>query len=109
VPSNPNVINSGSNDNETVKMLKIDSPNSSHVSEEEQNQTNELNADVNVTSPKATDVNNTIDDSMHDGKEDTLETNVTASISTEGYRDGAKRKVVFQYIYICVHIYSVAV
>ncbi|PNF26291.1 hypothetical protein B7P43_G02683 [Cryptotermes secundus] len=93
VPSNPNVINNADN-NETVKMLKIDSPNSSQVSEEEQNQTSELNANVNVTSPKAEDVNNKNDDNMHDGKEETLETNVAASVSTEGYRDGAKRKVV---------------
>ncbi|PNF26289.1 Sterile alpha motif domain-containing protein 13 [Cryptotermes secundus] len=91
VPSNPNVINNADN-NETVKMLKIDSPNSSQVSEEEQNQTSELNANVNVTSPKAEDVNNKNDDNMHDGKEETLETNVAASVSTEGYRDGAKRK-----------------
>lgn len=105
VPSNPNVINNADN-NETVKMLKIDSPNSSQVSEEEQTQTIELNANVNVTSPKATDVSNKNDDNMHDGKEDALEANVhdgkedtseanvTASVSTEGYRDGAKRKVV---------------
>lgn len=107
VPSNPNAMNSGSNDNETIKMLKIDSPNSSHVSEEEQNQSSELNADVNVTSRKATDGNNTNDDNMHDGKEDTLETNVPASVSTEGYRDGAKRKVVFQFLYIDILTASV--
>lgn len=98
VPSNPNAINNANN-NETIKVLKIDSPNSSQVSEEEQNQTSELNANVNVTSPKATDINNKNDDNMQDGKEDSLETNVTASVSTEGYRDGAKRKV-FQFIYV---------
>jgi hypothetical protein len=96
VPSNPNV-NNNSNNNETVKMMKIDSPNSSQISEDEQNVTrNELSGSINEASPEATDINSKNDDSIHDAKKDTLETNVTASVSTEGFRDGAKRKVVFQ-------------
>lgn len=98
VPSNPNVNNNNSNNNETVKMMKIDSPNSSQISEEEQSVTrNQLNGNINEISPTATDANNKNDDDIYDAKKDTLETNVTASVSTEGFRDGAKRKVVFQF------------
>jgi hypothetical protein len=104
VPSNANVNNNNSINNETVRMLKMDSPNSSqHISEEEQNITkSQLNDNTNTSSPKATDVNNKNDDSMCDAKKDTLETHVTTSVSTEGFRDGAKRKVVFQFSCIAV-------
>jgi hypothetical protein len=104
VPSNPNVNNSSANNNETVKMLKIDSPNSSQqISEEEQNLTkSQVNDNINASSPKATDVNNKNDDCIYDEKKDILETNMTASVSTEGFRDGAKRKVVFQFNCVAV-------
>lgn len=93
VPSNPNVNNSSTN-NESVKMLKIDSPNlPEEVSDEAQSLTSSQTDDnVNPASPKAADVNSKNDDSVHDAKEDALETNMTASVSTEGFRDGAKRK-----------------
>jgi hypothetical protein len=98
VPSNPNANNSSSN-NESVKMLKIDSPDlPEEVSDEAQSLTSSQPDDnVNPASPKATDVNSKNDDSVHDAKEDAVETNMTASVSTEGFRDGAKRKVVFQF------------
>lgn len=97
VPSNPNV-NNNSDNNETIKMMKIDSPNSSQISEEEQNAPrSQLNGSINETSPTETDVNNKNDDDVYDAKKDTSETNVSSSVSTEGFRDGAKRKVVFQF------------
>ncbi|XP_021938229.1 uncharacterized protein LOC110838889 isoform X3 [Zootermopsis nevadensis] len=92
VPSNPNV-NNNSDNNETIKMMKIDSPNSSQISEEEQNvPRSQLNGIINETSPTETDVNNKNDDDVYDAKKDTSETNVSSSVSTEGFRDGAKRK-----------------
>lgn len=101
VPSNRSATSNNSDDNETVKMMKLDSPNSSQVSEDEQNvTTSQVNGIVNETTIKITDVNSKDDENMYDAKKDILETNVTASASTEGFRDGSKRKVVFQFRYI---------
>ncbi|XP_069674502.1 PHD finger protein 10 isoform X2 [Periplaneta americana] len=93
VPSSPNLNNNHSNNSETVKMLKIDSP-SEQVSEEEQNiSRNQINGNTNAMPPKATDVNKKTDDSsIYDAKKASLEATVHASASTEGFRDGAKRK-----------------
>jgi hypothetical protein len=100
VPSNRSATSNNSDDNETVKMMKLDSPNSSQVSEDEQTVTrSQVNGSVNETTVKITDVNSKDDENMYDAKKDILETNVTASVSTEGFRDGSKRKVVFQFRY----------